>query len=178
MTAAGPQSSSTTGLTLVAAMARGRVIGRDGTMPWHLPADLRHFKRITLGHPVIMGRRTFESIGRLLPDRTNVVISRSRPRLPQAVRLVDSLEAALAEVAEEQPAMVIGGGQIYAEALPLAQQLELTLIDAELDGDTWFPALRWSDWQIIAVRTRPADERNPHRLNFVSLQRKRGSAQP
>ncbi|NDY95911.1 type 3 dihydrofolate reductase [Wenzhouxiangella limi] len=178
MTAAGPQSSSTTGLTLVAAMARGRVIGRDGTMPWHLPADLRHFKRITLGHPVIMGRRTFESIGRPLPGRTNLVISRSRPQLPPGVCLVGSLEAALAEVAEEHPAMVIGGGQIYAAALPLAERLELTLIDAEVDGDTWFPALRWSDWRVAAVRTRPADERNPHRLNFVSLERKHGPVQP
>ncbi|MFW5815636.1 MAG: dihydrofolate reductase [Wenzhouxiangella sp.] len=177
MTAAGRQRSTPT-LTLVAAMAHGGVIGRDGTMPWHLPADLRHFKRITLGHPVIMGRRTFESIGRALPGRTNVVISRSRPRLPPAVCLVDSLEAALSEVAESPAAMVIGGGQIYAAALPLAERLELTLIDAQVDGDTWFPALRWPDWKVVAVRTRPADERNPLRLNFVSLVRKHGLAQP
>lgn len=168
-TASGQQAAAN--LTLVAAMARGRVIGRGGAMPWHLPADLRHFKEVTLGHPVIMGRRTFESIGRPLPGRTNVVISRSHPELPPEVYLADSLPSALAEVAGGGPAMVIGGGQIYAEALPLARRLELTLIDAEIDGDTWFPEFRWADWQLAALRARPADERNPYRLHFVSLHR-------
>lgn len=159
------------GVTLVAAMARDRVIGRDGAMPWHLPADLRHFKEVTLGHPVIMGRRTFESIGRPLPGRTNLVISRSHPELPKEVLLADSLGSALAQVAGGPSAMIIGGGQIYAEALPLAQRLELTLIDAQVEGDTWFPPLCWSQWQIDALRSRPPDERNPYPLSFVSLKR-------
>lgn len=161
-------------LTLVAALARGGVIGRDGDMPWHLPADLRHFKQLTLGHPVIMGRRTYESIGRPLPGRTNLVISRSQPQLPDGVLLADSLGAALAQVAGGPSAMVIGGGQIYAEALPLAQRLELTLIDAEVQGDTWFPQIGWSQWRVEALRARPADARNPHSLHFVSLTRAGG----
>ncbi|MEE4638587.1 MAG: dihydrofolate reductase [Wenzhouxiangella sp.] len=156
-------------LTLVAALARGGVIGRDGGMPWHLPADLRHFKKVTLGHPVVMGRRTFESIGRPLPGRTNLVISRSKPKVPEEVLLADSLGAALAKVASSPSVMVIGGGQIYAEALPLARRLELTLIDAEIEGDTWFPQLCWSQWQVDSLSARPADERNPYGLHFVSL---------
>jgi dihydrofolate reductase len=173
MTGQSPQQSPA-GLTLVAALARGGMIGRNGAMPWHLPADLRHFKEVTLGHPVIMGRRTFESIGRPLPGRTNLVISRSKPELPEEVLLADSLGAALAKVAGGPSVMVIGGGQIYAEALPLAQRLELTLIDAEIEGDTWFPQLCWSQWQVDALHARPADERNPHCLHFVSLTRAGG----
>ncbi|MCA1780414.1 MAG: dihydrofolate reductase, partial [Xanthomonadaceae bacterium] len=113
-------------VTLVAAMTRGRVIGREGVMPWHLPADLRHFRALTMGHPVIMGRRTFESIGRALPGRTNVVVSRTRKQWPAEVRAVESLEAALAGAADSGPPMVIGGGQVYQLALPLAQRMELT----------------------------------------------------
>lgn len=162
-------------LVLVAAMARGRVIGRDGQMPWHLPADLAHFKAVTLGHPVLMGRRTYESIGRPLPGRLNVVISRGRPELPAGVERAFSLPEALARVPNAEKIMVIGGGQIYAEALPLADQLELTLIDAIIDGDTYFPEFQADDWRMIALQARPADERNAYALHFISLARRRAA---
>lgn len=158
-------------IVLVAAMARGRVIGRDGDMPWHLPADLAHFKAVTLGHPVLMGRRTFESIGRALPGRTNIVISRGCPALPDGVKLAAGLREGLALTPDAEKIMVIGGGQIYAEALPLADQLELTLVDASIDGDTFFPEFELRDWRVLGSQVRPADAQNAHALNFLSLQR-------
>jgi len=157
-------------VVLVAAMARNRVIGRDGTMPWHLPADLGHFKAITLGHPVVMGRRTFESIGRPLSGRRNIVISRSQPRLPGGMILAGSLDEALATAGGES-VMVIGGGEIYRHAIVRADRMELTLIDAVIDGDVRFPSWSDDDWQLAAMTARPADRRNPHRLVFCSLRR-------
>jgi dihydrofolate reductase len=157
-------------ITLVAAMARGRVIGRDGDMPWHLPADLTHFKAVTLGHPVIMGRRTWDSIGRALPGRRNLVISRSAPSLPDGVECHGSLEAALAACSGESAVMIIGGGEIYRQALPQANRLVLTLIDAEIDGDTHFPAVDWARWRVSRHRRRPADEANAHAMQFVELE--------
>ncbi|HSH27818.1 MAG TPA: dihydrofolate reductase, partial [Wenzhouxiangella sp.] len=112
-----------TEITLVAAMARNRVIGRDGGMPWHLPADLKHFKAVTMGCPIVMGRRTFESIGRPLPGRTSIVISRSRPELPDGALLAGSLDEAIEQAAADR-VMVIGGGQIYRETLGRADRLE------------------------------------------------------
>ncbi len=158
-------------ITLIAAMARDRVIGRDGGMPWHLPADLKHFKAITLGHPVIMGRRTFESIGRALPGRQNVVMSRSRVELPEDVARVDGFDAALAACHEAERVMVIGGGEVYRQALDRADRLELTLIDAEVDGDTHFPDIDWAHWRLVSMQSRPADQANAWPLRFVSLER-------
>ncbi len=173
MTAGGIEVDGAVSLTLVAAMARNRVIGRAGAMPWHLPADLQRFKAITLGHPVIMGRKTFESIGRPLAGRTNIVISRSAPSVPSEVVVAESLATALAQVGSVAQAMVIGGGQIYAQALPQASQIELTLSDAEIDGDTLFPELGANDWRVEALQSRPADNKNAHSLRFVSLARRR-----
>lgn len=161
------------GLVLVAAMARDRGIGRDGGMPWHLPADLKHFKSVTLGHPVLMGRKTFESIGRPLSGRTNVVISRGSPKLPDGVLLADNLEAAIGHVDEHERVMVIGGGSIYEQALPLASAMELTFVDAQPDADTWFPAWSPDEWQLQAMTVRPADDDNPYRLSFCTFRRGR-----
>lgn len=163
-------TSSSPGITLVAAMAQDRVIGRAGGIPWHLPADLAHFRTVTLGHAVIMGRRTFESIGRPLPGRKNIVISRQPPASEQEVTWVASLEEALA-AAGSQRVMVIGGGQIYRLALPLADCLELTFIDAEVEGDTHFPAWTEQDWLLEAMSVRPADADNPHALVFARFRR-------
>lgn len=157
-------------VTLVAAIARNRVIGRDGGMPWHLPADLSHFKSVTLNHPVIMGRRTFESIGKPLPKRRNIVVSRGAPDLPDGVVGADSLEAALQQ-AGTGPVMVIGGGEIYRRAMARATRMELTLIDADIDGDAHFPEWSGDDWQLVAMTARPPDERNPFRLVFCSFRR-------
>lgn len=162
-------------LVLVAAMARNRVIGHEGGMPWHLPADLKHFKAVTMGCPVVMGRRTFESIGRALPGRSNIVISRSRPQLPDGVELAGSLEEAL-DLAGAERVMVIGGGQIYREALPRADRLELTLIDTVVTGDTVFPEWPAAQWRLSAMRSRPADGANPYNLVFATFERDRSRA--
>lgn len=156
-------------------MARGRVIGRAGAMPWHLPADLARFKALTLGYPVLMGRRTYESIARPLPGRRNIVISRGQPELPVGVERAAGLSEAQALAADADKIMVIGGGQIYAQALPLADRLELTLIDAAIDGDTHFPEFELQDWRLLSLRARPADERNAYPLSFISLARRRAA---
>ncbi|WP_079419993.1 dihydrofolate reductase [Thiomonas intermedia] len=130
-----------TQLILIAAVARNGMIGKDGGMPWHLPADLQHFKRLTLGHPILMGRRTWDSLGRPLPGRRNIVVSRQPGWQAAGAEHAESLEAALQRVAGDALAFVIGGAQLYAQALPLADALELTEIDQAFEGDTRFP-----DW--------------------------------
>ncbi|NBB93155.1 MAG: dihydrofolate reductase [Gammaproteobacteria bacterium] len=155
---------------MVAAMARNRVIGNRGGMPWHLPADLKHFKSVTSGHPIVMGRRTYESIGRPLPGRLNIVISRSAPSMPEGVIVAGSLDEAI-DRADADRVMLIGGGQIYREALPRADRMELTLIDAVVDGDTRFPAWDANEWRLAAMVSRPADADNPSNLVFATFVR-------
>jgi len=166
-----PAGQSRPEITLIAAMSRDRVIGRKGDMPWRLPADLKHFKAVTLGHPVIMGRRTFDSIGRALPGRRNIVVSRSVPDLPEGVLLASGLEEALAACSDVDRVMVIGGGEIYRQSLALAQCLELTLIDADIDGDTRFPEFDLRDWELRRMQSRPADDRNAYPMQFLRLDR-------
>ena len=157
-------------IILVAAMGRKRVIGAKGGMPWHLPADLKHFKSVTAGHPVLMGRRTFESIGRPLPGRQNIVVSRKLTTPPDGCELAANLTGAL-EIAGDRPAMVIGGGQLYSAALPLASRLELTFVDAAPDGDTYFPEWQHSDWRLAEMRVLPPGPGNEFGLVFCSLER-------
>ncbi|MEX0916306.1 MAG: dihydrofolate reductase [Wenzhouxiangellaceae bacterium] len=164
-------------IVLVAAMGRNRVIGVDGGMPWHLPADLKHFKTVTMNHPIVMGRRTFESIGRALPGRRNIVLSRSLEHAPAGCELLASLEQAL-EGIESGPVMVIGGGALYRKALPLAARMELTFVDAAPEGDTYFPRWAHADWRLDTMCRRPADAANPHALVFCSLTRSPPSANP
>lgn len=159
-------------LILVAAMARNRVIGHQGRMPWHLPADLKHFKAITLGHPVVMGRKTFESIGKPLPGRLNVVVSRKQPQLPDGVVLAGSLDEALKACDDADRVMVIGGGEIYRQALPLASGLELTFVDDEPEGDTRFPEFDRLEWELKQMTARPADADNASGLVFCSFKRR------
>lgn len=132
---------------LVAAVASNGVIGRDGRLPWHLPEDLRHFKRLTLGHPIIMGRRTWESLGRPLPGRENIVVTHRAGYDAPGAAVANSLEAALALCAGEPVAFVIGGQQLFAESLPIAAGLVMTEIDKEYEGDTWFPEYDHSRWK-------------------------------
>lgn len=139
-----------TEIALIAALARNRAIGLDGRMPWHLPEDLRRFKQLTMGHAIIMGRKTFESIGRALPGRANLVISRRASPLPAGCELFDSIEHALASRVTDRMAFVIGGGEIYELALPLARRMYLTHIDAEFPGDTFFPAFDPRQWRETA----------------------------
>ncbi|PJG57708.1 type 3 dihydrofolate reductase [Aeromonas cavernicola] len=160
-------------ISMIAAMAHNRVIGKDNQMPWHLPADLAHFKRVTLGKPVLMGRKTFESIGRPLPGRRNLVISRNPSYQAEGIEVVGSVEAALALLAggAVEELMVIGGGHLYSEMLPRANYLYLTQIDLAAEGDTCFPAFDDGQWQRITSEAHPADEKNPHPYCFETWQR-------
>lgn len=137
-------------ISIVAALARNRAIGRDNAMPWRLPEDLRRFKRLTLGHAVIMGRKTFESIGSPLSGRNNIVLTRSRDWAPSGCVVVHTLESALAAIDETQDAFVIGGAQIYALAMPLARRLYMTEIERDFDGDAFFPEFDRSRWREIS----------------------------
>lgn len=138
-----------TEIALIAALARNRAIGLSGRMPWHLPEDLRRFKQLTMGHAIIMGRKTFESIGRPLPGRDNLIVSRQPTDTP-GCQVFGSLERALASRAGERVVFVIGGGEIYALAMPLARRMYLTHIDAEFPGDTFFPAFDVRQWRQTA----------------------------
>ena len=132
---------------LVAAVASNGVIGRNGQLPWHLPEDLQHFKRLTLGHPVIMGRRTWESLGRALPGRDNIVVTRTPGYEAPGAAVASSLEAALALCAGESVVFVIGGQQLFADSLPIAAGLVLTEIHRDYEGDSWFPQYDRSRWR-------------------------------
>ncbi|MBK9383880.1 MAG: dihydrofolate reductase [Planctomycetes bacterium] len=136
-------------------MSRNRVIGRAGGLPWHEPEDLKHFRRVTMGHALVMGRRTWESIGRPLPGRRMIVVTRREDlALPADVERARDLEDALRLARVKDPApCVIGGGEIYAQALPLATRLELTVVEREVDGDTLFPELDAREWREIARST-------------------------
>ncbi|CAX58219.1 MULTISPECIES: type 3 dihydrofolate reductase [Erwinia] len=158
-------------ISLIAAMAADRVIGMDNAMPWHLPADLAWFKRQTLDKPVIMGRRTWESIGRPLPGRLNIVIS-SQPGDAEGVSWVTSIDEALQAAGEVDEVMVIGGGRIYEQLLPRADRLYLTHIDAEVVGDTTFPDFEPEEWQSTFSEFHDADEKNSHSFCFEILQRR------
>ena len=154
-------------LTLIAAVARNGVIGRDGAIPWHLPGDLPRFKRITLGHPVIMGRKTWESLGRPLPGRRNLVISRTPGLNLSGAEVFRSLQEALAACTVQEEIFVIGGTEAYREALPLAQRLLLTEIDADIDGDAFFPPLDRTQWRETARELHVATVDNPLAFAYV-----------
>ncbi len=158
-------------LSMIVAHADNRVIGKDNDMPWHLPADLAYFKRTTLGKPIIMGRKTYESIGRPLPGRKNIVISRDEEYRAEGVEVVGSVEAALALVSDVEEVMVIGGGAIYKHCLPAAQRLYITHIDANIAGDTYFPEYDLNDWQLGVSEVKAADEKNNYQLRFNVYER-------
>lgn len=162
-------------IALIAAMAKDRVIGKDGAMPWHLPAELQHFKRITLGKPVVMGRATYESIGRPLPGRRNIVLSR-RYQQPytdeQGVIWVSDPEQAVVAAGETDELMIIGGGHVYNEFLPHAQRLYITEIDLSVAGDTWFPDFKATGaWELKEQVEHPSDDKNAHRFNTLVYDR-------
>ncbi len=144
-------------LTLIAALARNGVIGRDNQLPWHLPADLRFFKQTTMGKPLLMGRRTWEAIGRPLPGRRMIVLSRDPGCHAPGCVVAHSLEEALAIAGAVPEIMVIGGAMLYRQTLPLAGRLYLTRVDADAPGDAWFPDWNERDWRLIWEEAHPAD---------------------
>lgn len=157
-------------VAMIVAMTRNGVIGKDNDMPWHLPADLAYFKQTTLGKPVVMGRNTFNAIGKPLPGRRNVIVSQSLSEAPLGTELVASPADALALLHGEPEVMIMGGGQLYQAFLPLSQRLYLTRIEADIDGDTHFP-FHAADWQLQSEQVRPADERNRYDCRFQVYQK-------
>jgi dihydrofolate reductase len=160
-------------LSLIVAVASNGVIGRAGGLPWHLPADLARFKALTMGHHLIVGRRTWESIGRVLPGRRMVVVSSGDPVVPAEVAVVPSLDAALglAVAAGEEEAFVGGGARLFAEALPRAERLYLTRVLAAVAGDTLMPPFDAGQWRLVERVEHDADERHAHRMAFETLVR-------
>ncbi|MCQ8886517.1 type 3 dihydrofolate reductase [Pseudoalteromonas agarivorans] len=160
-------------ISMIAAMANNRVIGLDNKMPWHLPADLQHFKKVTTGKPVVMGRKTFESIGRPLPGRRNIIITRNSQYSAQGIETVTTPEAALELVKAEEEVMIIGGGNIYQQFLPSADRLYLTFIDLEVEGDTQFPDYKAvATWENVDEQANKPDEKNQYSYKFVTLYKK------
>jgi dihydrofolate reductase len=157
-------------ITLIAAMARNRAIGFDGGMPWHLPAELKHFKASTMGKPIVMGRKTWESIGRALPGRQNIVVTRKRAYQAEGCTVVPSFDEAM-EAALGEEVMIIGGGQLYRQALPLANRMILTLVDCAPEADTWFPEWNKDQWREISRRSQPVDENNALAYKVLKLER-------
>lgn len=159
-------------VSLIAAMARGRVIGKDNDMPWHLPADLKHFKALTVGKPVIMGRKTLASMGnRPLPKRLNIVLSRQKDFTAEGCTVVHSLDEALKAAGACDEAIIMGGATLYEVALEKADTMYLTFIDAAIEGDTYFPEWSEEHWQESARERREPDEKNVYALEFVTLKR-------
>ena len=158
-------------LSLIAALAENRVIGNRNALPWRLPADLKHFREMTTGSPVIMGRRSYESLGRPLPQRTNIVVTRRPAFSAPGCRVVNSLDSAVAACDAAAEAFVIGGAEIYAQTLERVNRLCLTLVHAAVAGDTFFPTINWTAWrETTRVRHEP-DERHPYPFSFVTFER-------
>lgn len=153
-------------------MAQNRVIGLNNRLPWRLPADLRYFRRITLGKPVVMGRKTFESIGKPLDGRTNIVVSRDPAYEAPGCVVASSLESALSAAAGAAETMIIGGANIYAQALPTANRLYLTLIHHDVEGDTVFPEIAGTEWREIECVDHAPGPKNPYHYSFIVLQRR------
>ena len=156
----------------VVAMAENGVIGRDNRLPWHLPDDLRRFKSMTMGHALLMGRRTFESIGRALPGRRNLVLTRDARWQAAGCEAVHSPDAALAMVAAGERLYVIGGAAVYLACWPLVQRVELTEVHAAIEGDTRLGGFNRDEWREVSREDRAADERHAHPFSFVSLLRR------
>jgi dihydrofolate reductase len=155
-------------------MDENRVIGRDNQLPWYLPDDLKHFRRLTTGHTVIMGRRNFQSIGQPLRQRKNIIISRDSSFSAAGCVVAQSLDEALMEAGNDPEVFIIGGAQIYALALPRTQKIYLTRVHAEVDGDVHFPDYDQAQWQEIDQRAHERDERHPYAFTILTLKRKRG----
>ena len=158
-------------LNLIVAMANNRVIGKDNQMPWHLPADLQHFKSVTMNHPILMGRKTFESIGRPLPGRRNLVISRNPELAIDGTETYTSIDDAVAACDDVEEIMIIGGSTLYQQTIDRADRLFLTFIDLDTDGDAHFPDWKHLDWQEVDREAHEPDDKNHYHYEFVTLNR-------
>ena len=168
----GEAAAGAAAVELVIAVAENDVIGRGNRLPWHLPADLRHFKALTLGKAVLMGRKTYESIGKALPGRMNMVLSRSEEFSPGDCAVVRTLRDARLAAGARPALMVIGGAEIYDQCLPVASRIHLTLVHAYIDGDTTFSGWRGTQWHESARERHEADDRNEFAYSFITLERR------
>ena len=159
-------------VSIIAATSSNRVIGKNAGLPWYLPADLKFFKELTLGHAIVMGRRTYETIGRPLPGRRNVVVTRQTGLKFEGIEVVHSLREAMDLLKGETEVFIAGGGEIYRRALDLADRIYLTLIHAEIEGDTWFPEFDESAWELVERTDRRADEKNRYDYSFLVYERR------
>lgn len=160
-------------VTIVVAMGKNREIGKDNQLLWHLPKDLKHFKDITSGHPIIMGRKTYESIGKPLPNRTNIVISRKKDWFEEGILIVGSIKEALKFAQKiDENVFIIGGGNIYEQTMDLTDRIEVTLVDAELYADTYFPEMSEKIWQKTDEVCHEKDEKNQFDFCFQTFERK------
>jgi dihydrofolate reductase len=158
-------------ISLVAAMDRNRLIGNNNQLPWHLPVDFAHFKSVTVGKPVVMGRKTYDSIGRPLPGRQNIVLSRDANFQPENVDVAHDFDQALQLAGSAEEIMVIGGSTIYQQVLPLAQGIYLTVVEAEFEGDAWFPEIDLSEWSLSEQTFSEIDDKNAWRCCFKKYEK-------
>ena len=168
-------------ISIIAAVSENRVIGREGQLPWNLPADRAFFKRVTIGHAVIMGSRTFESIQRPLPKRTTIVVPRNRKFEAPGAVVVDSLDAALEVAADDDEVFVAGGAELYREALPRADRLYLTVVHACVEGDAFFPEIDFSRWRRLDDVRHEPDDRHAHAFSirtYAAIRSTRGDRAP
>lgn len=167
-----------TRIAFVVAHDRGGVIGKGGGLPWRLPDDMKHVRETTVGKPLIMGRRTYESIGRPLPDRRNIVLTRDRSFHAEGVLAAATVEDALALAADAPETIVFGGAEVFRRFLPMADRIYLTEVDANVDGDTFFPALDAAEWREVQRVEHPADARHHYSFRFITLERVRRPSSP
>jgi dihydrofolate reductase len=165
-------------VSLIVAMAQNGVIGRDNALPWRLPEDLKRFKAFTLGKTILMGRKTYESIGRPLPGRANLVLTRDRNWIAAGVIVVHSVEQALTQAGPGKELVAIGGAQIYRLVLPFARRIYLTHVHADVPGDTFFPDFDSTQWADVECRMHPADDQHAFPLTFVTLERRTAPEAP
>jgi dihydrofolate reductase len=159
-------------ISIITAMDENQLIGKDNGLPWKIPADLQFFKKVTMSKPIIMGRKTFESIGRPLPGRQNIIITRDKSFSAEGCEIAFSIDKAIELAADAEEIMIIGGANIYQQFLPICDRLYLTQVKGEFEGDAWFPEIDDSQWQGIEKEDHKADERNEADYSFIIMQRK------
>ena len=160
-------------VSIIVAFDQNKLIGNKNQLPWHLSADLKHFKAVTMGHPIIMGRKTFESIGRPLPGRENIVITRNKEYQKSGITIVNGLEEALEGLRSEEEVFIIGGAEIFKYADTIATKLYTTIIHEEFEGDTWFPEINEAEWTLISKVDFEVDEKNKWPYSFIDYERKK-----
>ncbi len=158
-------------VTIIAAVAKNNALGKDNQLIWYLPADLKRFKKVTLGHHVIMGRKTFESLGKPLPNRTTIIITRNKKYTADGCIVVDSLNKAIKAAKDDENPFILGGAEIYRQAMPIADVLDLTIVHQEFDADVFFPEIDDTVWKEISSEDFKADDKNKYDYSFVKYQR-------